>query len=61
MKKIAIITDSNAGISQEEAKKLGITVLPMPFTIDGKTFLKILIYHIVIFLTNLEMTLTVFT
>lgn len=35
MKKIAIITDSNSGITQEEAVSLGITVVPMPFTIDN--------------------------
>ncbi len=38
MSKIAIITDSNSGISQREAEDLGIFVLPMPFTIDGETF-----------------------
>ena len=35
MKKIAVMTDSNSGISQEDAAKLGITVIPMPFTIDN--------------------------
>lgn len=35
MKKIAIVTDSNSGITQKEAKKLGIYVLPMPFVING--------------------------
>ncbi|MCD8241779.1 MAG: DegV family protein [Lachnospiraceae bacterium] len=39
MGNIAIITDSNSGISQEWAKELGIYVIPMPFTIDGKEFL----------------------
>lgn len=34
MKKVAIITDSNSGITQSEAKELGIVVVPMPFTID---------------------------
>ena len=34
MKKIAIVTDSNSGITQEEGKKLGIFVVPMPFLID---------------------------
>ena len=34
-KKIAVVTDSNSGITQAEAKALGITVLPMPFMIDG--------------------------
>ena len=36
--KIAIITDSNSGITQNEAKKLGIKVLPMPFMINEETF-----------------------
>ena len=35
MKKIAIVTDNNASISLEEAKELGIYIIPMPFTIDG--------------------------
>ena len=38
MNKVAIITDSNSGITQTEGTKLGINVLPMPFTIDGQTF-----------------------
>ena len=36
--KIAIVTDSNSGITQEEAQKMGIHVLPMPFTIDGNEY-----------------------
>ena len=35
MSNVAIITDSNSGITQIEAKELGINVVPMPFTIDG--------------------------
>jgi len=35
MSKIAIITDSNSGISPEQASELGIYVLPMPFFVDG--------------------------
>ena len=31
MGKVAIVTDSNSGITQEESKKLGIHILPMPF------------------------------
>lgn len=31
----AIVTDSNSGISLDEAKALGIGIVPMPFTIDG--------------------------
>lgn len=38
MSKIAIITDSNSGINQAEATKLGIKVVPMPFNIDNKTY-----------------------
>jgi DegV family protein with EDD domain len=38
MKKIAIMTDSNSGISQKEAKELGVHVLPMPFTINEETY-----------------------
>ncbi|HJA94383.1 MAG TPA: DegV family protein [Candidatus Eisenbergiella merdipullorum] len=38
MSKIAIVTDSNSGITQAEAEKLGIYVLPMPFMIGGETF-----------------------
>ena len=39
MSKIAIVTDSNSGISQEKAKEMGIYVLPMPFLINGKEYL----------------------
>lgn len=38
MSKIAIVTDSNSGITQEEAEKLGVSVLPMPFFIDEKIY-----------------------
>ena len=38
MKKIAIATDSNSGITQEEAKKKGVFVLPMPFTIGDEEY-----------------------
>ena len=37
-KKIAVITDSNSGITQSQAKEYGIYVLPMPFMIDDETF-----------------------
>lgn len=40
MGKIAIVTDSNSGITQKEGRELGITVLPMPFFIDGELFLE---------------------
>ncbi len=36
--KVAVVTDSNSGITQAQAKELGIFVLPMPFMIDGKDY-----------------------
>ena len=38
MGNIAIITDSNSGITQSEAKELGIRVVPMPFLIDEEIY-----------------------
>ena len=38
MSKIAIVTDSNSGITQAEGKELGIYVVPMPFYINGELF-----------------------
>ena len=38
MAKIAIVTDSNSGITQAQGKELGIFVLPMPFMIDDETY-----------------------
>ena len=38
MSKIAVVTDSNSGITQERGKELGIFVLPMPFYIDGELY-----------------------
>ena len=40
MKKVAIVTDSNSGITQSEARELGITVVPMPFYINEELFLE---------------------
>ncbi|MFQ7549904.1 MAG: DegV family protein [Blautia marasmi] len=39
-KKIAVVTDSNSGITQQYAGELGITVLPMPFYINEQLFLE---------------------
>lgn len=36
--KIAIVSDSNSGITQSQAKELGITIIPMPFTIEGEEY-----------------------
>jgi DegV family protein with EDD domain len=38
MSRVAVMTDSNSGITQAEARELGITVLPMPFYIDEKMY-----------------------
>ncbi|HJA66539.1 dihydroxyacetone kinase [Lachnoclostridium sp. An169] len=38
MGKVAIVTDSNSGITQKRGKELGIYVLPMPFFIDGEQY-----------------------
>lgn len=37
MKKVVVVSDSNSGITQSEAKELGVTILPMPFFINGET------------------------
>ena len=42
MGKVAVITDSNSGITQNQAGEYGIYVLPMPFYIDEKLYLRIL-------------------
>lgn len=38
MSKIAIVTDSNSGITQAQAKELSVTVIPMPFMIREKDY-----------------------
>lgn len=38
MGKIAVVTDSNSGITQAQAKELGVYVLPMPFYINEELF-----------------------
>lgn len=40
MGKVAIVTDSNSGITQAEGKELGIFVLPMPFYINEELYLE---------------------
>ena len=36
--KVAVVTDTNSGITPEEAKELGVTVVPMPFLINDEEF-----------------------
>ncbi len=38
MTNVRIVTDSNSGITQAEAEKLGISVIPMPFLINGEEY-----------------------
>lgn len=38
MSKIAVVTDTNSGITLEEAQKLGVYLLAMPFIVDGKEY-----------------------
>lgn len=38
MSKIAVVTDTNSGITREEAKKLGVYLLPMPIIVDGTEY-----------------------
>ena len=40
MGKIAIVTDSNSGITQDQGRELGIYVVPMPFYINEKMYLE---------------------
>lgn len=40
MKKVTVITDSNSGITQGQAKELGIRVVPMPFFVNEETYLE---------------------
>ena len=39
-RRIAVVTDSNSGITQQQAENMGITVLPMPFYIDEQLYLE---------------------
>ena len=36
--KVAVMTDSNSGLRQNEGKELGIKIVPMPFMIDGEEY-----------------------
>lgn len=40
MSRVAIVTDSNSGITQSQGKELGISVIPMPFYINGEAYLE---------------------
>ena len=38
--KTAIVTDTNSSISAKEAQEMGIDLIPMPFFVDGETYLE---------------------
>ncbi len=38
MSKVIVVTDSNSGITQNQAKEFGIVVIPMPFYINGQMY-----------------------
>ncbi|SFP47484.1 EDD domain protein, DegV family [Butyrivibrio proteoclasticus] len=38
MSKIAVVTDSNSGVTQSQANELGLFVVPMPFMINDQDF-----------------------
>lgn len=37
-KQVCILTDTNSGITQKQAEKLGVHLVPMPILIDGEIF-----------------------
>ena len=38
MKQVAVMTDSNSGLTPEQAADMGVFVLPMPIIVDGHTY-----------------------
>jgi len=40
MQSIGIITDTNSGMTQAEARELGVILMPMPFTVNGKNYVE---------------------
>lgn len=61
MRKIAIVTDSNSGISQSDAERLGVFVIPMPFTIDGEDFFEDINLTVDAFYEKLQNDADIFT
>ena len=44
MSKVAILTDSNSGITQAQSKDMGVTVIPMTFFIDVLKYINIIYF-----------------
>ena len=40
MTNIAIVTDTTSGLTPQEARELGVELLPMPVTINGQEYLE---------------------
>ncbi len=40
MQKIGIITDTNSGFTEQEARACGVTLMPMPFTVNGRNYVE---------------------
>ena len=40
MERVAILTDSNSGISQAQAEELGVHIIPMPFTMGDASYIE---------------------
>ena len=40
MQHTGIITDTNSGMTQAEARESGVILMPMPFTVDGKNYIE---------------------
>ena len=40
MQHTGIITDTNSGMTQAEARECGVILMPMPFTVDGKNYIE---------------------
>lgn len=38
MRRVAVVSDSNSGITQAQAAELGVTILPMPFFVGEQTY-----------------------
>jgi DegV family protein with EDD domain len=61
MSKIAVMTDSNSGITQQEAGSMGVKVLPMPFIINDEIFYEDISLSQSEFYEKLEQNVTVST
>jgi len=40
MQKVGIITDTNSGMTQAEASACGVSLMPMPFTVNGRNYVE---------------------